>query len=229
MRSPFCAPFKWGAITSVWALEKNARHTPALSGNIKIRALSLDSALFPHVGDAITQLTNDSQWEEIGDAVDDIVTACKLSVESWYSDMLIGSLQVFLIVPPPGWLLCDGTTYDKVDYPELWAVLPSQLTSETQLTLPDFADAFLAGTDTEGEIGNTGGQNTFALSVAQLPAHSHLYTPPTLTINAETPVVPIPTAGIGTPIQTGNTGSGDDVDNRPSHVLAMFAVFAGRE
>lgn len=210
-------------------MSKYARHTPTLTGDIKIRALSLDSALFPHIGDAITQLTNESQWEAVGDAVDDIVTTCKNSVESWYSDMLIGSLQMFLMEPPSGWLLCDGTTHDKVDYPELWAILPSQLTTPTQFTLPDFTSAFLAGTDTEGEIGDEAGQNTFALSVGQLPAHSHLYTPPTLTINAETPVVPIPTAGIGTPIQTGQTGSGEDIDNRPAHVLAMFAVFAGRE
>lgn len=196
---------------------------------MKIRALSLDSALFPHVGDAITALTNESQWEEVGDSVADIIASCKDSVESWYSDMLIGSLQMFLIVPPSGWLLCDGTTYDKVDYPELWAVLPSQLTSPTQLTLPDFTSAFLAGTDTAAEIGDTDGQNTQNLSVEQLPAHSHLYTPPVLTVNAETPVIPIPTAGIGAAIQTGQTGSGDDIDNRPSHVLAMFAVFAGRE
>ena len=222
-------PYEWDATTSVKALANYARHTPTLTGKIKIRALSLDSALFPHVGDAITQLTNESQWEEIGDAVDDIVTACKLSVESWYSDMLIGSLQMFLIAPPSGWLLCDGATHDKVDYPELWAVLPSQLTTANDFTLPDFSAAFLAGTDTEGEIGDTDGQNTLSLTVAQLPAHSHLYTPPTLTINAETPVVPIPTAGIGSPIQTGQTGSGDDIDNRPAHVLAMFAVFAGRE
>lgn len=196
---------------------------------MKIRALSLDSALFAHVGDAITALTEESQWEQVGDTVADVVAACKDSVENWYSDMLIGSIQTFLIVPPSGWLLLDGTTYDKTDYPELWGVLPSQLTTPSQFTLPDFTSAFLAGTDTESEIGDTDGSNTTSLTVAQLPAHSHLYTPPVLTINAETPVVPIPTAGIGTGIQTGQTGSGDDIDNRPAHVLAMFAVFAGRE
>lgn len=196
---------------------------------MRIRALSLDSALFPHVGDAITQLTNESQWEEIGDAVDDVIEACKQSVESWYSDMLIGSLQMFLIVPPLGWLLCDGATYDKVDYPELWAVLPSQLTSPTQLTLPDLTSAFPAGTATEGEIGDEAGQNTFALTVAQLPTHSHLYTPPTMTVETGGAGPPIPAAATGTPTQTGDTGSGDDIDNRPANVLAMFAVFAGRE
>lgn len=209
-------------------MSKNARHTPSLTGNKKTRALSLDSALFPHVGDAITALTDESQWEEFGDTVGDVIEACKEAVENWYSDMLIGSLQMFLTVPPPGWLLCDGATYDKADYPELWSVLPSQLTTENQLTLPDITSAFLAGTDTEGEIGDQAGTNTYALSVDQLPAHSHLYTPPVLTVDAETPVVPIPTAGIGAAIQTGQTGSGDDIDNRPSHVLAMFAVFAGR-
>lgn len=156
------------------------------------------------------------------------MAVCKDAVENWYSDMLIGALQLFLIDPPSGWLLCDGATHDKVDYPELWAVLPSQLTTVDNFTLPDFTDAFLAGTDTAAEIGDIAGQNTYALSETQLPAHSHLYTPPTL--GAETGGVgpPFPTTYIGTPTQTGDTGAGDDIDNRPAHFLAMIAVFTGR-
>jgi microcystin-dependent protein len=190
--------------------------------------LSVDSALFPHLGDAITALTNDDEWTEVNDSVADVVAACKDAVEIWYSDMLIGALQTFLIIPPPGWLVCDGATYDKIDYPELWAVLPSQLTTENDFTLPDFTAAFLAGTDTESEIGDTAGQNSFALSEAELPAHSHLYTPPTLTVETGGAGPPIPAADLGTPTQTGDTGSGDDIDNRPAHVLVMIAIFTGR-
>ena len=210
-------------------MAKYARHTPVLIGQKKIRAVSLDAALFPHVGDAITQLTKDWHWEAVGDGVADVVAECKEIVESWYSDMLIGSVFPWLTNPPAGWLLLDGSTYSSADYPELSGILPPHLISGPNFTLPDVEDAFPYGVLDEDGAGNVEGSNVLTLSVAQLPAHNHSYTPPALTISAETPVVPIPTAGIGAPIATGNTGSGDDVDIRPLRFGLVYAVFSGRE
>ncbi|MEE9580785.1 MAG: phage tail protein [Nitrosomonadaceae bacterium] len=200
-----------------------------LTGEKKMRALSLDSALFPHVGDAITALTNDLEWEKIGDDIEDVVNACKLAVEYWYSDMLIGTVFPWIINPPAGWLLLDGSTYATADYPELSALLPAHLISAPNFTLPDVENAFPFGVLDEDDGTAVAGSNVLNLTVGQLPAHSHTYTPPVLTINAETPTVPIPTAGIGSPIATGNTGSGDDVDKRPKRFGLVYAVFAGRE
>lgn len=205
------------------------RHTPVLAGNKKIRALSIDSALFPHVGDAITELTNDFTWEEIGDSVSDVVSACKDAVENWYSDMLIGSIFPWIINPPAGWLLLDGSTYASADYPELSALLPAHLISGDNFTLPDIENAFPYGVLDEDDGSQVAGSNVLTLTVGQIPAHSHLYTPPALTIEAETPVVPIPTATVGTPTQTGNTGDGDDIDIRPKRFGLLYAVFACRE
>lgn len=210
-------------------MAKIARHTPVLSGENKIRAVSLDSALFPHVGDALTKLTNDYVWLEVGDTVADVVTACKESVESWYSDMLIGSVVPWLINPPPGWLLLDGTTYASADYPELSSLLPLHLISGSDFILPDVENSFPFGVLDEDDGSLVSGSNALNLSVAQLPSHNHTYTPPVLTINAETPVVPIPTSGIGAPTTTGNTGSGDDIDIRPKRFGLVYAVFSGRE
>lgn len=200
-----------------------------LSGEKKIRALSLDSALFPHVGDAITALTNDWEWEPVGDDVADVVAECKESVESWYSDMLIGTVFPWLINPPAGWLLLDGSTHAVADYPELSALLPVHLITEPNFTLPDVENAFSFGVLDEDDGTVVTGTNVLNLTVGQLPSHNHTYTPPVLTVNAETPVVPIPTAGIGSPIATGNTGDGDDVDIRPKRFGLVYAVFAGRE
>jgi hypothetical protein len=208
---------------------KWARHTPTLSGEKKIRALSLDSALFPHVGDAITNLTNEWEWEKIGDDVADIVAACKDSVGSWYSDMLIGTVALWIINPPPGWLLLDGSTYASADYPELSSLLPSHLITGPDFILPDVENAFPFGVVDEDDASVVEGSNALNLTVAQLPSHNHTYTPPVLTISAETPVIPIPTAGIGSPIATGNTGDGDDVDIRPKRFGLVHAVFTGRE
>lgn len=206
-----------------------ARHTPALTGGKKIRAMSLDVALFPHVGDALTKLTEKSTWKEVEDTVEDVVAECKSLVENWYSDMLIGSIAPWIINPPPGWLLLDGATYTSADYPELSNLLPGHLISGANFTLPDVANAFPHGVIDEDDAASVDGSNVLNLTVGQLPSHTHSYTPPVLTINAETPITPVPTAGIGSPIATGATGSGDDIDKRPRRFGLVYAVFAGRE
>jgi hypothetical protein len=195
----------------------------------KIRAVSVDTALFPHVGDAITALVNESQWEKVGDDIAEVVAAAKEMVESWYSDMLIGSVFPWIINPPAGWLLLDGSTYAREDYPELAYLLPLHLINGDDFTLPDVENAFPFGVLDEDDVAVIAGSNVLNLTVGQLPSHNHTYTPPTLTINAETPVVPIPTAGIGSPTTTGNTGDGDDIDPRPKRFGMVYAVFSGRE
>lgn len=200
-----------------------------LTGEKKIRALSLDSALFPHVGDAITALTNDFEWEAVGDPVSEVVAACKESVESWYSDMLIGTVFPWLINPPAGWLLLDGGTYASADYPELSDLLPAHLISGPNFTLPDVENAFPFGVLDKDDGSIVAGSNVLTLTVGQLPAHNHTYTPPVLTIDAETPSIPITTAGVGSPTTTGNTGDGDDIDTRPKRFGLVYAVFSGRE
>jgi hypothetical protein len=207
-----------------------ARHTPTLAGNRAVRLLVIDTALLPHFGEAIGALSLASEWVEIEDPISDVVDSAMASLIAYYDNLMIGSVSSWLIPPPPGWLLLDGTTHDKVDYPELWAALPEQLKSGSDFTLPDTASTFQAGTTVEDDIGDEAGANTFALTVAQLPAHDHTYTNPIPNIDLEAPGVPdIVAAGVGPGSTTGLTGSGDEIDNRPEHVLFMFAIYAGRE
>jgi hypothetical protein len=51
---------------------------------------------------------------------------------------------------PLGWALCDGTG-----------------------GTPDLRDRFILGASISSEVGNTGGNNSYNLTVAQLPAHNH--------------------------------------------------------
>lgn len=205
-----------------------ARHTPTLTGERKVRALAIDVGLLPHVSDALTSLDELFGWFEVGDSPADIVVECKRAIELWYSDMLIGSVSSWLVTPPDGWLLLDGATYDGADYPELFALLDAVLKSGGGFTLPDVSDVFPYGVQLKSDAGVVEGDNILNLTVGQLPGHTHSYTPPTLTISAETPVIPIPTAGIGAPIATGSTGDGDDIDRRPKRFGVVYAVYAGR-
>jgi len=56
-----------------------------LTGTKLERAISVDIALLPHVGDVLTSLTNVSFWVQDGDSVDDIIAECKAIIEEWYA------------------------------------------------------------------------------------------------------------------------------------------------
>lgn len=205
-----------------------ARHTPELTGDKAVRLVIVDTALLPHVGDVLGSLTEEYVWLEDGDTVADIVAASMLMLEDYYDMLLVGSVQMFFSSVPEGWLLCDGTTYNKADYPVLWEVLPAGMRTATQFTLPDFDEVFPMGVTAGADINSTGGENTNTLTVGQLPAHTHTYTPPTATISVETPTTPIPGVTVGAPIATGSTGSGESVDNMPVFRGLFFAVYAGQ-
>ena len=58
---------------------------------------------------------------------------------TYYDPIPLGAIQAFTIgTAPKGWLLCDGSAYDKALYPELFAVLGVA-------TLPDLRGEFLRG------------------------------------------------------------------------------------
>lgn len=203
------------------------RHTPTLSGDIIVRCISLDTGLSKHVGEVLTALADNREWLEVADSVDDTVSAASVTVEDYYNQMLVGSVFTFIVNPPGGWLLLDGSTYASADYPELSDLLPAHLISGDNFTLPDVTAAFSYGVQDQDDGTAIEGDNVLNLTVGQLPAHTHTYTPPTLTI----PVGPPPTTpvgGIGTAVPTGSTGSGDDIDRRPLRFGLLYAVFAGR-
>jgi hypothetical protein len=206
-----------------------ARHTPSLTGDKAVRLVIADIALLPDIGDAITQLSIGSNWVEIGDPVDDILSAVFETVTDYYNIMLVGLVSQFLAAIPPGWLQLDGSTHLKVDYPILWERLPSQLRTASDFTLPDMTDVYPYGAANAAEIGDSGGLNSYQLSTDQLPSHTHTYIPCVIGVSPGLAGPATPTGVPGTPIATGPTGSGASIDNRPAYVGMLFAVYAGQE
>lgn len=189
----------------------------------------VDTALLPDIGDALTQPSDESHWTEVGDPVDDIISSVFETVTDYYNNMLIGLVSQFITSVPLGWLQLDGSTHSKVDYPQLWERLPSQLKTSTNFTLPDLTSVYPSGAANEASIGTEGGSNSYALSIAQLPAHTHTYVPAVIGVDIGGAGPPLPAANVGGPIPTGSTGSGATVDNRPAFVEMLFAVYAGQE
>jgi hypothetical protein len=205
-----------------------ARHTPTLESKRVTRLITVDVALLGHVGDAIAELTYEHNWKEVGDPVSDVLTEFTETLESFYQDSMIGKIDQFINTPPAAWLEFDGSTYDEEDYPELTEIIPAGWRAGGNFTVPDLENYFSGFVGSGGVPGITGGSNTFALTVGQLPAHTHTELPPTVGVEIGGAGAPLPSTAIGAPIASGSTGSGDDIDNRPLHINFILAIFSGR-
>jgi microcystin-dependent protein len=80
-----------------------------------------------------------------------------------------------------GWLICDGRSLSKDEYPELFEVIGTNFGSEDEFSfnLPDFRSR-IAGSIGDGEnelsirnIGDSIGSEAVALTTDELPAHLH--------------------------------------------------------
>lgn len=125
-------------------------------------------------------------------------------------------------------LLCDGSVYNKSDYPQLWDVWPSAMKDATTLTLPDLRNLFLVGAGSDYELGDTGGEAEVVLTVDEIPSHTHGYDTPTFNVDVESVGVPDPT-GVGNPMLpalTDSTGGDEAHENRPPYYAVVYAVIA---
>ena len=83
---------------------------------------------------------------------------------------------------PSGWLPCDGSIYDPNQYPELSAAIGRSYGGGTEFRLPDLRGRVALGANPEVDgnssftvrgLGSSGGEETHALQISELPAHNH--------------------------------------------------------
>lgn len=80
------------------------------------------------------------------------------------------------LVPPTGWLACNGAAVSRSTYAALYAVLGETYgpgDGISTFNLPDRAGRFGMGADLTYPAGSVGGQASHTLAVANLPAHTH--------------------------------------------------------
>lgn len=173
------------------------------------------------------------QWRNDGAVLSDAEWDTVETWFGWANYELMGGYMVGAVLPfvvnalPDGVLLCDGSTYDKVDYPALWDALPAAMKTSDELTVPDLRDKFVRGGVIAG-VGATGGEDSHALSTDELPSHNHgLYLSGDLDV--EGVGVPQPNAAQLSPVvtlYTASTGSGQSHENRPAFYTLVYGVVA---
>lgn len=128
---------------------------------------------------------------------------------------------------PPNVLPCDGATYDRVDYPILYAVIdPVFHVDADTFTVPDLRDRTTIGESGTRATGDTGGEETHTLTVPEMPAHTHSYSVPDVpTLVFEPGEVPVATLDLF-PSSTGPTGGDEAHNNMQPFMTAKKGIIA---
>ena len=97
------------------------------------------------------------------------------------SSIPTGSINAFIMEKAPdGWLLCDGSEYNKKDYPKLYDLIKNTFGgSNDTFIVPDLRGRTIIGCGEGFNIlpktfGVFGGEERHILSLNELPTHSHL-------------------------------------------------------
>jgi microcystin-dependent protein len=103
---------------------------------------------------------------------------------------------------PSGWLLCDGSSKSKADFPVLATLLGNTYgpATTTNFTLPDLRGRTVIGSGTgkgltARTLGGVVGSETHTLTTAQMPSHTHEASGTTSTNGAHTHGVELDTSG----------------------------------
>lgn len=96
------------------------------------------------------------------------------AVVEWWSDII-----------PEGWLICNGQTLNKSDYPDLYKAIGDKYTpvaSSTTFNLPNHNGRAPVGVDSNdsdfGTIGAMYGEKEHKLTEPEMPSHYHTYVSP---------------------------------------------------
>jgi len=187
-------------------------------------------------------------WQRTGGATDNI-----------QSQTLTGEVRAYAgTSAPTGWLLCDGSIVSRTTYATLFGVIGTLYGAgdgATTFALPDFRGRIIVGAGTgtgltPRTLGNTGGAETAALAVTNLPAHDHPVTDPghahTITdpghAHTASATATNATSGSSAGAAAGNTGTattgitinsattgvtvGDTGDGTPFSVMPPFGVLS---
>lgn len=117
------------------------------------------------------QPISDTLWVTIQDYIEE-------AEAQLMSNFLVGSIFASVaIMNESNILLLAGQTILQADYPELAAVVPPTWLAGSDIQLPDMRDTFMQGAANAGELGAIQGENEVTLTVAEMPAHSHVQNP----------------------------------------------------
>lgn len=212
-----------------------------------------DLSWLAQVTGALQELTFSYNWEQFGSVTpEQAAEAMRTMFDMFCFDegvcRVIGEIICFAgsTSPDARWLLCDGASVLRADYPDLFAVIGTTYGSAdgSHFNLPDLRSRIPLGAGTGSglstyALGATGGEETHTLTNAESPTHSHTdsghsHTEVTaiaslITIGAGVPT-PSAVPGVGVTgtgfASIGNSGSGGAHNNIQPYLALNYLIVA---
>jgi len=194
--------------------------------------LWIQEAIFGMIWD----LANPDKWTLCG-----MITPAEaaLAFTNLWESLKMDFMQVGAVIlwagpiPAGGALLyCDGTSYLRADYPDLFAVIGTTFGSvdSTHFNVPDLRGRVPVGDGTGSgltprTIGDTGGEEAHSLTSAENGPHAHAYSGPGVPVAATPGVLPVD--GVPSiPSFTGTDGAGTSHNNMQPFLVMSYAIIA---
>jgi len=192
------------------------------------------------INGALSILLHEENYEQRGDMTPE--QTCwmfrEMMLEYWQSEAwMIGMIVPYITASPPDYCLpCDGGTYNRVDYQQLYAALDTafQIDADHFVT-PDLRGRTIIGAGTGTgltlrQVGDETGAETHQLAISEMPQHHHTYSPAVVgDLDVEGVGIPQPNAAQIVPLATYDTydtgGDGAHNNMQPSVALS-YAVIA---
>jgi microcystin-dependent protein len=177
----------------------------------------------------------DNQWDDIGH--------CIGLMEHEIMSGLIGAILPHFMADISGlnMLACDGSIYNRVDYPLLYEAIDSSLHIDADtFSVPDLRDKFPMSEGMDFAAGDTGGEREHTLTGLEMPEHTHDNAPHAHTeiiavssVGAAITGVPVPSAiaagGLTSfeSISINPAGESNPHNNMPPFIALKWAIVAG--
>lgn len=212
------------AYNELMAIANNTLSTNArLSGDSR-------AFLINALGESLERLytwSGSGQYGELSAAEQDTVEAITAkALRELMIDNNTGTVFACAGNVPDGALACDGSQYNRVDYPALYAVLDAVFVIDADtFAVPDLRDRMVVGIGIGYVVGDTGGETTHTLTTDEIPSHSHSVGIPDFSALVVAPgEAPVPAIDL-LPSATGNTGGGQSHNNMPPYLALRWAIW----
>jgi microcystin-dependent protein len=150
---------------------------------------TLSPATFSLVLSALSAMECRHQWRGAsGRLTDNEYDDVQAWVAQGYADLLhevisevslpIGSIVSWIgkagTTLPSGYLMCNGTEYDRADYPDLYDILDDSLIIDVDtFKTPDLSGRVVMGDSHDYALGDVGGEAEHILTIDEIPTHNH--------------------------------------------------------
>lgn len=177
------------------------------------RTIEMRPSLWTVFFNLMQEWGTDSQWRQndpthasVDDVIAEIITMTDRAVMAGCT--MLGEIKELAIATIPDWLLlCDGATYDRVDYPDLYTILDAAFIIDADtFRVPDRVRRLGMG---GVAMGTQEGSETHTNTIGELVPHTHVVIDPgaILILPGTGPEFALTDPGL--PTDTGSTGDGD--------------------